>query len=132
MLRHLNRQNDHVFFGGTKVGIPKLTIEKWERLFETVETLPNTIVSVLAAKNTDDFVATFVVGITMMLDEVVNMVAAVTDLEPEWIKKNADHNELLDFIAKTAKKNDLEAAVKKFRAAFGKWAAKAAGENSAP
>ncbi|RAU96841.1 hypothetical protein [Paenibacillus sp. YN15] len=123
MIPRFNKtQNDAVYFGDTRVEIPKLTIRKWEALFETVESLPQLIVNVLAAKGSADFTATLVVAAGMALDETVKIVAAITDLDADFIKDNAGLTELTDFIAKTAQKNDLSAAAKKLQAAFVRFA----------
>jgi hypothetical protein len=115
----LFNKDDHVYFGDTKVEIPKLTVAKWKALFETIETLPSLIVNILAAKGSKDFTATAVVASSLALDEIVKMVSAVTGLDVEFIENNADHNDLFDFIVKIAKKNDLGEAAKKFQNALG-------------
>lgn len=112
------KESDYVLFGETKVEIPKLTIEKWELLIENLETLPQIIVNVLSAKHEDNFTAKLVVGASLALSEVVKLVAVVTDLEEDFVRKNADHNSLYDFIKKTMKKNDLNTALKKFQTAI--------------
>jgi hypothetical protein len=119
-------QNDAVYFGDVRVEIPKLTIRKWESLFNTVESIPQLIVNVLAAKGSADFTATLVVAAGMALDEAVKIVAAITELDAEFIKDNAGLTELTEFIAKTAQKNDLSAAAKKLQAAFERFAKTAA------
>ena len=112
------KESDHVLFGDTKVEIPKLTIEKWELLIENLETLPQIIVNVLSAKQEDNFTAKLVVGTSLALSEVVKLVAVITGLEEDFVRKNADHHSLYDFIKKTMKKNDLNTALKKFQTAI--------------
>lgn len=112
------KENDHVLFGETKVEVPKLTIEKWELLIENLETLPQIIVNVLSAKQEDNFTAKLVVGTSLALSEVVKLVAVITGLEEDFVRKNADHHSLYDFIKKTMKKNDLNTALKKFQTAI--------------
>lgn len=117
--RFFNRSGsarDTATLGDKTVPIPKLTVAKWKALFSVIETLPQLIVSVLAAKQSDDFAATAVVGAELALDEAVKIVAVLAELDPEYIEQNADLNELLTFIAKTAQKNDLAAVAKNFRA----------------
>lgn len=122
---------DVINFGGKSVEIPKLTIAKWKLLFDRIETLPSVLLNVFSARNTSDFSATLVAGLSLVLDEVVELVAVLTDLDKEWIEQNVDQNELIDFIAKTVEKNDLSAAVKKFRGVFGNLMARAV-RNTSP
>lgn len=110
------KEADYVLFGEKKVDIPKLTIEKWELLIENLETLPQMILNILASKNEDNFTAKLVIGTSIALGEVVKLVAVITGLEEDFVRKNADHNSLYDFVKKTIKKNDLNAAIKKFQA----------------
>lgn len=113
----INNPTDHVYFDDLKVEIPKLTVAKWKKLFQTVEDLPRLIVSVLEARarGTDDFVATVVVATTMAFDEIVKLVSVLTDIPAEEIENKADLNELIDFLKKTAEKNNLDEAAKKFQ-----------------
>ncbi|WP_217597172.1 hypothetical protein [Cohnella sp. GbtcB17] len=114
---------DYIQFGGKQVAIPKLTIAKWKLLFEHIESLPMIIINVLAARRTADFTATVVASLGMTLDEIVRLTAVLTELEPEWIEDNVTHDELIEFLTRTASKNNLQDAAKKFRAALGKWKA---------
>lgn len=102
--------------GEKRVDIPKLTIAKWKALFGAIETLPNTLVNVLAAKGTEDFTATALVGAEIAIDEVVRIISVVTEVEAEYIEQHADLAELTTFIAKTIEKNDFQTVVKNFRA----------------
>ncbi|MFD2330669.1 hypothetical protein ACFSR7_15560 [Cohnella sp. GCM10020058] len=123
--------SEQISFGGRQVKIPKLTIAKWRALFEQIETLPQIIISLLAARNTPDFTATVVAALGMTLDEVVRLTAALTELEPEWIEANVTHDELIEFLTSTAKRNNLQEAAKKFRGALEKWKAPSAAKVSA-
>ncbi|MFB6473023.1 hypothetical protein ACFCW7_09255 [Paenibacillus glucanolyticus] len=115
-----NKDTDFVYFGEQKVEIPTLTVGKWKLIMENLESLPQLLVNVLAAKGTDDFTARLVVGTSIALEEVVTLVAVVTGLDEQFIYDHADLNNLVDFITKTVKNNDLNEAAKKFRAMFAK------------
>ena len=124
--------DDAVFFGDAIVPIPKLTIEKWELLFENLETMPQIILNILSSRGDDNFTAKLVVGVGIALGEAVRLVSVITGLEEEFIRENADHNSLYDFFAKTIKKNDLNSALKKFRAALSQITSKAAAGRNQP
>jgi len=112
---------DYVILGEKSVKVPKLTVEKWKALFERIEALPQIIVNVLAARGTDDFAATAVVGANIAIDEAINIVAVLADVDADYIEKNADANEITDFIRATLEKNDLQRAIKNFRAVLGQF-----------
>lgn len=124
--RFLNRSNtgdspaaEYAMLGDKSVKVPKLTPEKYKLLFERVNVLPQLIVRMLAAKHSDDFAATAIVGAGIALDEAVQLVAILADLEPEYIHQNADLAEITDFIRLTLEKNDLQRVIKNFRAVLG-------------
>ncbi|WP_308637721.1 hypothetical protein [Paenibacillus silvisoli] len=114
------QENDYVMFGEKRVEIPKLTVQKWKALFGKVETLPQLVLDVLSSRQTSDFNAKLILGIEMALDEIVELVAVLTELEPSWIEEKVDHNELIVFVAKTIQRNNLNEAAKKYLAPFGK------------
>ncbi|MFF2886638.1 hypothetical protein [Paenibacillus sp. NPDC057967] len=124
--RFLNKSADSVMLGDKSVKIPKLTPEKYKLLFERIETLPSIIVNVLAARHSGDFVATLIVGANLTLDEAVGIVAVLSDIDAEYISKNADLAEISEFIRLTLEKNDLQRALKNFRAVLGQFVTKPA------
>lgn len=94
-----------------KVEIPKLTPERWKKLFEKVDMLPGIIVQVLLAPK-KDFYSTVLTAIDLMIDEVVEVVAILTEIDAEYIKKNVGIDELIEFLTKTVRKNQLAGMVK--------------------
>lgn len=114
------RKPDRIDFGGKKIEIPKLTVAKWRLLFDRIEILPSVLLNIFSARNSSDFTATIVAGTGLIIDEVVELISALTGYDPQWIEENVTHTELIDFITNTVQKNDLVEAGKKFRAAFGK------------
>lgn len=120
---------EYVTIGDQTVAIPKLTVEKWKALFGVIESLPQIIVSVLSSRNTSDFTATAVLGVTMAFDEAVKIVAILADLEPEYVAKEATLNDLFEFIRLTAEKNDLQRTVKNFNAVLGQLTSGLSGGN---
>ncbi|MDR7237117.1 hypothetical protein [Neobacillus drentensis] len=108
-LKMLNE--NQMYLHEKKVDIPKLTPERWKKLFEKVDLLPGIIVQVLLAPK-KDFYSTILTAVDMMIDEVVEVVAILTEIDAEYIKKNVGIDELIEFITKTVKKNQLTGMVK--------------------
>jgi hypothetical protein len=110
---------DFVQLGDKTVKVPKLTPEKYKALFERIESLPAIIVNVMSARKSADFAATAIVGAGLALDEAVSIVAVLADVDADYIAKNADLNEISEFIRAALEKNDLQRALKNFRAVAG-------------
>jgi hypothetical protein len=90
-----------------KVEIPKLTPDRWKRLFEKVDMLPGLIVQVLLAPK-DDFYTVVVSACQLALDEVTEMVSLLSDIDVEYIRKNVALHEIIEFITRTVKRNKLD------------------------
>jgi hypothetical protein len=108
----LNLLNENqMYLHEKKVEIPKLTPERWKKLFEKVDMLPGIIVQVLLAPK-KDFYSTVLTAIDLMIDELVEVVAILTEIDAEYIKKNVGIDELIEFLTKTVRKNKLAGMVK--------------------
>jgi hypothetical protein len=90
-----------------KVEIPKLTPDRWKRLFEKVDMLPGLIVQVLLAPK-EDFYTVVVSACQLALDEVTEMVSLLSDIDVEYIRKNVALHEIIEFITRTVKRNKLD------------------------
>jgi hypothetical protein len=97
----------HMFLHEKKVEIPKLTPDRWKRLFEKVDMLPGLIVQVLLAPK-DDFYTVVVSACQLALDEVTEMVSLLSDIDVEYIRKNVALHEIIEFITRTVKRNKLD------------------------
>ena len=130
MLSRLFNKSDYTQLGDKSVKIPKLTPEKFQQLFEAIETLPQIIVRVLSGRHSDDFVATAIIGANMAKDEAVRIVAALSELDSEYINKKASFLQISEFLRLTLEKNDLQRALKNFRAVLGLFRMTGDGGNS--
>jgi hypothetical protein len=115
---------EYTILAGKSVKIPKLTPAKFKALLERVETLPQIIASVLTSHHSEDFVATAIVGANMAMDEAVSIVAVLADVDREVIDNDAGFDEISEFIRLTLEKNDLQRALKNFRAVLGHFRAR--------
>lgn len=95
-----------MFLHEKKVDIPKLTPDRWKQLFEKVDMLPGLIVQVLLAPK-EDFYSIVVSAAQLAMDEVTEMVAILSDLEVEYVRKNVGLHEIIEFLVKTVKRNQL-------------------------
>ncbi len=112
MLKNPFRLNDNqMFLHEKKVEIPKLTPERWKQLFQTIDQLPGLIVQVLLAPK-DEFYSYIITACDLALDEVVQLTAILSDVDEEYIRKNVGIDEIILFITKTVKRNQLVSTVK--------------------
>ncbi|MBG9603962.1 MAG: hypothetical protein ACQEW2_02390 [Bacillota bacterium] len=97
-----------------KVEIPKLTPDRWKRLFEKVDMLPGLIVQVLLAPK-KDFYTVVVSACQLALDEVTDIVALLSEVEVEYIRKNVALHEIIEFLTKTVQRNKLDEMAKNLK-----------------
>ncbi|MFY2157853.1 hypothetical protein ACOSZF_19785 [Cytobacillus firmus] len=97
-----------------KVEIPKLTPDRWKRLFEKVDMLPGLIVQVLLAPK-KDFYTVVVSACQLALDEVTEIVAILSEVEVDYIRKNVALHEIIEFLTKTVQRNKLDEMAKNLK-----------------
>lgn len=102
---------NEMYLGDKRVKINKLTPNKWRQLFETVDKLPGLIVQVLTAP-ADDFYAYVISACDLALDEVVNIVAILSDVDSEYIRENVGIDEIIEYLTRTVQRNRLDQTVK--------------------
>jgi hypothetical protein len=100
-----------MYLGEKRVEINKLTPKRWRQLFATIDTLPGLIVQVITAPQ-EDFYAYVVSACDIALEEVVKVVAVLSELDEEYINENVGVDELITYIARTAKRNNLAETLK--------------------
>ncbi|MEK3821367.1 hypothetical protein MKY20_20040 [Cytobacillus sp. FSL W8-0315] len=97
-----------------KVEIPKLTPDRWKKLFEKVDMLPGLIVQVLLAPK-KDFYTVVVSACQLALDEVTEIVALLSEVEVDYIRKNVALHEIIEFLTKTVQRNKLDEMAKNLK-----------------
>ena len=117
--RLFNKSSDYTVLAGKSVKIPKLTPAKYKALLERVESLPAIISAIASTWREDDAVTVILAGIDRGLDEVVELVAILADVDAALLHEEADLSEISEFIRLTIEKNDLQRALKNFRAVLG-------------
>jgi hypothetical protein len=100
-----------MWLGEKRVKINKLTPNRWRDLFATVDRLPGIIVQVISAPQ-DDFYATVVAGLEVAMDEVIEIVAVLSDLDADYINAEVGVDEIFEYLSRTVKKNRLDSVAK--------------------
>lgn len=95
-----------VKIGGKNVHVRKITPAKWRELFEAVETLPQLLLSVVAAPE-EQRSAYLVLVLEKALNDVVSVTAVLTGLDKKFIEENAALDELVLFFVETLRVNNF-------------------------
>ncbi|MEJ9160873.1 hypothetical protein [Paenibacillus graminis] len=106
-----------VLLGGQAVKVRKVTIGQWRELYSVVGTLPQMLLSVVTAP-ADSRVSYLLAVMESAIDDVVNVVAVLTDLEPAWIDENVSPDELMAYFVAVARVNDFGGLLKNVQGAL--------------
>jgi hypothetical protein len=110
-LKNVMINENYLYLGDRKVEVKKLTPTLWKKLFSTIDQLPGLIVQVLLAPK-ENFYSYVVQACDLALDEVIQVVAVLSDIDAEYISDNAGLDEIINYLVKTVKKNNLRDVVK--------------------
>jgi hypothetical protein len=113
-LRDLFKQfqrEDFVLLGDKRAKVRKLTFEDWEQLDDVLANLPGLILRVAAAPK-DEFQEYVFEAISIAREDVLHVVSGISGIDYDYLKKHAGVTEVIEYFAKTAKKNDFAGAVK--------------------
>ncbi|MEH7223852.1 hypothetical protein V7112_08525 [Bacillus sp. JJ1566] len=102
---------NNLYLGDKKVEVKKLTPGMWKKLFSTIDQLPGLIVQVILAPK-ENFYAYVVQACEIAMDEVVQIVSVLSGIDAEYLEEKAGLDEIIKYLVKTIKKNNLQDAVK--------------------
>lgn len=103
--------DNQMYLHEKKVDIPKLTPERWKKLFEKVDLLPGLIVQVILAPK-ENMYSTLITACELAMDEIIEVVALLSELDEEYIRNEVGLDETIEFLARVVKRNRLNDAVK--------------------
>ena len=110
----MDQTDNKMSLGEKTVEIPKLTPAKWKQLFGTVDKIPGLVLQVLTAEKSD-FYAYHMSAIDIGLDELVDLVAALSDVEADYLKDEVGTDEIVEYLVRTIKKNRLDTQLKNLK-----------------
>lgn len=106
------KTNDYeMYLGDKRVSINKLTPNRWRTLFDTIDTLPGLILQVITAPQ-ENFHAYLISACELALDEVVKVVAVLSDVDEDYLNEYVGLDEMVEYLSRTAKRNNLADTVK--------------------
>ncbi|WP_162174494.1 hypothetical protein [Paenibacillus sp. FSL R7-269] len=106
-----------IILGGQAVKVRKVTIGQWRELYSVVGNLPQMLISVVTAP-TDSRIPYLLAVVESAIDDVVNVVAVLTGLEPAWINENVSPDELMAYFVAVARVNDFGGLLKNVQGAL--------------
>ncbi|CAH1194609.1 hypothetical protein PAECIP111892_01763 [Paenibacillus auburnensis] len=106
-----------VTLGGQAVKVRKVTIGQWRELNTVVGTLPQMLLSVVTAP-AESRISYLLAVIESAIDDVINVVALLTGLEPAWIDENVSPDELMAYFVAVARVNDFGGFLKNVQGAL--------------
>lgn len=95
-----------VMLGDKRVAVRKITVGQWQDLFGVIHALPQLLISVMTAPASER-AGYLVIALKESLEDVLNVVALLTDTDAEWLRQNASLDELVAFFTETAKMNNF-------------------------
>jgi hypothetical protein len=105
------QRDDLVQLGDKRVQIKKLTPALYKELFGSIDRLPGLVVSVMFAPK-EQYYEYVLVACSEAVAEVEQVVSILSGLDVEYIHNNVGVTELIDYIVRTAKKNDFTSVIK--------------------
>ncbi|WP_404351680.1 hypothetical protein LG311_10290 [Sutcliffiella horikoshii] len=106
------KTNDYeMYLGDKRVSINKLTPNRWRTLFDTIDTLPGLILQVITAPQ-ENFHAYLISACELAIDEVVKVVAVLSDVDEDYLNEYVGLDEMVEYLSRTAKRNNLADTVK--------------------
>ena len=126
----LIKRSNTVKIGEKSVQIRKITIEQWRQLFDTIQILPQLILSVVSAP-ADQRAGYAMVAIRESFDEVVHITSILTSIEVDYIEKNASFDEIVRYYTEVIKMNNFGEMLKNVQGVLGTVLTKQAGSQDA-
>ncbi|MBO1515055.1 hypothetical protein [Metabacillus bambusae] len=108
-----------MYLGEKRVEIKKLTPNLWRQLFETIDKLPGLIVQVLLAPK-EEFYSYMVSVCQIAMDEFIEIVSLLTGLEKEYIDDKVGLDEIITFLIRIIKRNNLGEVAKNLKSLLSK------------
>ncbi|MCY9532980.1 hypothetical protein M5X06_12940 [Paenibacillus alvei] len=113
------RSNRNTLKIGDKTVHPRrIAIAKWRELFDSIQLIPQLLMSVITAAP-QDRAGYFVVALRESFDDIVRVTSILTGIDEEYIEENASIDQLIAFYKATADANNFGELLKNGRSVLG-------------
>jgi len=113
-----NKSSETLKIGDKTVHVRKITIVQWRELFDSIQAIPQLIVTVVTAPASDK-PAFFVMALRESFDDIVRVTSVLTGIDEDYIAKNASVDELVKYFAALARVNNFGELLKDAQSALG-------------
>lgn len=103
--------DNYVKMGEKQVRVPKLTFEKWVVLREVLDKIPGLVIQIWLSRG-EHFYQTVYAAIDVAFEEIIKVIAVLSDVDEDYLKKNAGIDEVFNYFVKTTEKNDFYSILK--------------------
>lgn len=104
--------------GDKNVVVRKITVAMWRELFDSVQAMPQLLVTVMGAP-AEDRTAYFMVAAREAFDDVVRVTSVLSGIDEEYIEQNASIDELVAFYKAVAERNNFAELLKNAKGVLG-------------
>jgi hypothetical protein len=105
-ISQLLSNENYVRMGSKRVRVEKITYEKWVILREVVDKIPGLVIQIWLSRG-EHFYQTVYAAIDVAFEEIIKVISILSDIDEEYLKKNAGIDDVFNYFVKTAKKNDF-------------------------
>lgn len=102
---------NQLYLGEKRVEVRKLTPKVWKEVFGRLDKLPGVIMQVMLAPK-EDFYGYVISACDLAIDEVVELVSVLSGLDKKYISEKVGLDEIVMYLVKTIKKNNLNDVIK--------------------
>lgn len=119
LFKRSNKHKTALKIGEKSVYPRKIPVAQWRELFDSVQVIPQMLVSVLTAPASER-AGFFVVALRESFDDLVRVTSLLTGLDEEYIEHNASIDELVAFYKATIEVNNFSELIKNASSVLGK------------
>ena len=106
LFKRSDKLKETLKIGEKPVHVRKVTIAQWRELFDSIQAIPQLIISVITAPASER-AGFFVLALRESFDDVVRVTSVLTGIDEDYIDKNASIDELLAYYTAMAKANNF-------------------------
>ncbi|MBG9736297.1 hypothetical protein [Paenibacillus alvei] len=96
----------------------RIPIAQWRELFDSIQMIPQLLMSVITAAP-QDRAGYFIVALRESFDDIVRVTSILTEIDEEYIEENASIDQLIAFYKATADANNFGELLKNGRSVLG-------------
>jgi len=106
LFKRSDKSQETLKIGDKTVHVRKITIAQWRELLDSIQAIPQLIISVISAP-VSERAGFLVLALRESFDDVVRVTSVLTGIDEEYIDQNASIDELVAYYTAMAKANNF-------------------------